>query len=203
MPNKVLLVEGMDEIHVLGALFYAHKLPDEFEMRQEGGIDGLIETLDVIFDERGIKRVGIVVDADDNVEARWASVRGKLRAAGYRKLPARPDPTGTIITQDEKPTVGVWIMPDNRVPGMLEHFVQFLVPAGDTLWPRARKCLEECQDEHRFPAIHFDKAHLHTWLAWQEVPGRPMGQAITLRYLQSDAGHAQIFVSWIQRLFLE
>jgi hypothetical protein len=41
---------------------------------------------------------------------------------------------------------------------------------------------------------------VHTFLAWQEEPGRPMGESITRRYFQIDAPEALNFVEWIRRL---
>src|SRR5436190_24268592 len=35
------------------------------------------------------------------------------------------------------------------------------------------------------------KALIHTWLAWQEKPGRPLGLAITARYFDATASYAQ------------
>lgn len=45
------------------------------------------------------------------------------------------------------------------------------------------------------------KANIHTWLSWQEEPGKPMGQAITKRYLDTSAPHAQQLIDWMRRLF--
>ena len=93
-------------------------------------------------------------------------------------------------------------MPNNQFPGMLEDFIQFLVPAGDPLWARAADCLERIpEQDQRFPKEHQGKAHIHTWLAWQEEPGTPLGLAITKRYLDADAPHAQQLMGWIRRLF--
>lgn len=53
----------------------------------------------------------------------------------------------------------------------------------------------------RFPPAHKIKARLHTWLAWQEEPGKPMGLSITARYLDADALHAQQLIKWLRQLF--
>ena len=45
------------------------------------------------------------------------------------------------------------------------------------------------------------KALIHTWLAWQEDPGTPLGLAVTKRYLDGDHALAQQFVQWLLRLF--
>jgi len=45
------------------------------------------------------------------------------------------------------------------------------------------------------------KAQIHTWLAWQKEPGKPMGQAITKRFFDHTTPHAQQFMDWIRRLY--
>jgi hypothetical protein len=35
----------------------------------------------------------------------------------------------------------------------------------------------------------------------QEEPEKPMGQAITARYLDADAPHVQELIAWIRKLF--
>jgi hypothetical protein len=45
------------------------------------------------------------------------------------------------------------------------------------------------------------KANIHTWLAWQEEPGKPMGQAITAKYLNPKSKQAELFVNWLRALF--
>ena len=42
---------------------------------------------------------------------------------------------------------------------------------------------------------------IHTWLAWQDDPGRPFGQAVTKRYFDSDGPHVQGLLDWLTRLF--
>jgi hypothetical protein len=93
-------------------------------------------------------------------------------------------------------------MPDNRVPGMMEDFISFLVPSGDLLWPLAVDVLQRViETNRRFPPTHKPKALIHTWLAWQRKPGTPTGRAITNRYLDANAPHAQQLMDWIRQLF--
>jgi hypothetical protein len=142
------------------------------------------------------------VDADTNLKSRWDSLRNILLKAGYSLIPVDPLPDGTIIQQEDRPVVGVWLMPDNKLPGMLEDFISFLIPHGDQLWVRAAECLKGVPEEHRrFSPNHLAKAHIHTWLAWQEEPGTPLGLAITKRYLDAEALHARKLIDWIRRLF--
>ena len=53
----------------------------------------------------------------------------------------------------------------------------------------------------RFKEAHVAKARIHTWLAWQEEPGKPLGQAITKKFFDSSAPQAQQFIDWIRNLF--
>ena len=109
---------------------------------------------------------------------------------------------GTIVEQMDLPGVGIWLMPDNTVPGTLEHFIAFLVDRNDPLWERAKDCVEQIPEaSRRFPVIHLLKAHIHTWLAWQKEPGVPFGLAITMKYLDAEEAHAQQFIAWLHRLF--
>ena len=204
MADKaVLLVEGKDDEHVFYALLNFHGVPDAFRIKDKQGIDNLLGTLDVELLASELERLGIVVDADIDVASRWRRITGILTVSGYSNIPILPNPAGTIIVEVGRPTVGVWIMPDNSIPGMLEHFVRFLVPPNDPLWDRAVRCIDNVpENERSFPPQHLIKAQLHTWLAWQTEPGAPLGLAITKRYLEADAVHAHGLINWIRRLFI-
>jgi hypothetical protein len=209
MSNKrLLLVEGHDDIYVLCNLFERHNVPECFAVVERNGIERLLETLPNDLRTPDLERLGIVVDANTDIEARWAQVRNILIGAGNGNVPHVPDPAGTIIDLEHTETerllrVGVWLMPDNHLPGMLENFVAFLVPPDDALWPYAEDCLQRLPEpQPRFRLQHFTKAHLHTWLAWQEDPGTPMGLAITKGYLNAEGTQVQQLVDWIRRLFV-
>ena len=117
-------------------------------------------------------------------------------------MPPEPDPAGTVVRQEGLPTVGLWLMPDNSMPGMLEDFIQMLVPPGDTLWSRATAAADAIAvAERRYPPSLHGKAQIYTWLAWQAEPGRPYGTAITARYLDASRPSGQAFVAWAAQLF--
>jgi hypothetical protein len=214
--KHTLLVEGWDDQYVLRNLLKANHIssviaqrdfvkPENIAIIGKEGINSLLNSLAVIVNDEDLERLGIVVDADVNLDARWSSLRNILLRFGTANLPPRPTPTGTIFTLEQplrQITIGIWLMPDNSLPGMLEDFVSFLVPDGDTLWQRAIRCVVEIPEaERRFPAAQQRKAELHTWLAWQKEPGTPLGLAVTAGYFKANAPHAQQFVNWVQRLF--
>jgi hypothetical protein len=96
-------------------------------------------------------------------------------------------------------------MPNNQLPGILEDFIAHLIPEGDLLASRVEACLQEIEREglNYYNLAHRAKAFIHTWLAWQENPGLPMGQAITAHVLDPNEPLAVTFVDWLNRLFVQ
>lgn len=197
----VLLVEGKDDEHVIKNLFRHHNVTQPVHIKEKQGIDNLLETLGVEIDGSDLERLGIIVDADTNISSRWTQITNILKNAGYTDVPKLPDRSGTVVKEIGRPVIGIWLMPDNSLPGMLENFISFLIPQSDNLWGRAKQVVEEIPDaERRFPVQHAIKAQIHTWLAWQKKPGKPLGLAITSHYLDAEASHAKKFIDWINKL---
>ena len=212
-PN-LLLVEVKDDLHVIQNLWLARRgAAGLFDVEWPRGIDPgsggketLLASLPWQLNREKLERLGIVLDADESLKSTWDAVAGRLRGAGY-SLPSFPHTEGMVLDHPsgDGPRVGVWVMPDNRLPGMLEDFVRLLIPDGDALAPEAERALQviEGQGLQRYASQHRPKAFVHTWLAWQEEPGKPMGLAIAKRYLDPASPQADVFVAWLCRLFLE
>lgn len=206
-----LLVEGKDDCYVISNLCQERNLPEIFSViiadeneKKEGGIEIVLDILPRKLKEQNLQILGIMVDADQNLAARWQAISNKLKESGYQNIPKFPPPEGWIDTQPELPKIGVWLMPNNQLPGMLEDFVKYLIPDGDLLLPKAEFILQEIEKKGLncySPEYAHAKALIHTWLAWQKKPGKPMGQSITARVLQSDTAIASQFVDWLNRLF--
>lgn len=150
-----------------------------------------------------VEVIGVVIDADPDLDARWNSIKYNLKKLGY-DVPLLPTIGGTIIEGKERnPTIGIWLMPDNNATGMLEDFVKYLIPENDMLLKETDRILVEIEERqlHKYNPIHKSKAQIHTWLAWQEDPGTPMGLAITKSYLNTNTELCQQFVEWLNQLF--
>jgi len=205
LPFK-LLVEGKDDLFVVASIRDKHRLDDNFEIIDCQGVDKIADqlTAQILRQRPTVDVIGVLLDADADLQARWDSIRQVLLGKSYQ-VTASPDSNGTLITGDGRnPTIGIWLMPDNETtPGMLEHFVEQLIPADDRLHVQAQHIIAtiEQQGINRYPLIHQKKALIHTWLAWQEEPGKPMGTAITATYLNHDADLCLRFVAWLNRLF--
>ncbi|MDR2813101.1 MAG: hypothetical protein LBB79_00370 [Prevotellaceae bacterium] len=199
--TKKLLVEGNDDRHVMLALRDRHNLPKDFDVIDCGGIDNLEKRIPVTFKVSGIEAVGIIIDADENLQLRWSALRSRLSAAGFDM----PDslPKAGLIVENDLYRAGLWIMPDNNASGMLEDFVSLLIPKNDALLPVVQSTLSsiEAQKLNKYALAHKSKAAIHTWLAWQETPGTPIGLSITKKYLTATDAACQAFVEWIKKLF--
>lgn len=195
----LLLVEGNDDLHVCASLFRRHGIPYNFSTQNSGGIRRLLDSLPVRLKASNICRLGVVVDADTGVDQRWRQLRSILLEAKFLDLPGWPSAEGTITENEAGLRVGVWVMPNNALPGKLEDFVALMVPDGDPLWLYARSCINHLP-ERRFRDADSMKSLVHTWLAWQRDPGTPMGLAITRKYLETDGPEARRFLTWIRRL---
>ncbi len=218
--RNVLLVEGMDDAHVFYHLVTRHNIPCSMltgfrrppalesslevsiTIKPKQGLGELLEAIEGELVGSEIRRLGVVVDADEGADRRWRRLREILLKAGYGQIPNRPGEGGTLVTERDKPTLGIWIMPDNCLPGKLENFIEFLIPEEDGLWSRAQDAVNQIPPEQRrFQEAARVKAQVHTWLAWQAEPGTPLGLAITRRYLDADAPHAKRLLAWLRQLF--
>ena len=199
--DKVLIVEGSDDAHTLRNLLMRHGMDKGFSLLDGNGYENIRQSLGTRLKAGNEQQLGLLVDADSSLTDRWVSLRDVLLHSGYDSVPASPEASGTIIHQPERTTIGIWLMPDNQQPGMLEDFAASLLPPDDVLWPRAERAVREIPEHERRFGIHHSKAVLHTWLAWQEEPGKPIGQAITKNFLNPDAELAQRLVAWTRLLF--
>lgn len=177
---------------------------------------GIVPLLDII-EPRIINgrttHCAIIVDADADVdnralqlEARWQSLTHHLILSGVpsETIPVQPLQNGTLVRAiqiDRSISVGVWLMPNNQVTGMLEDFLGLLItsPAQQQLWQYVSQTQLNIPQEMRFfTEAHESKAKIHAWLAWQDEPGRPLGQSVTYNYIDSNHPQVDIFVNWLR-----
>ncbi len=199
---KVLLVEGDDDCHVVWALCKKHEVPETFSVYDCGSDDKLLRSLNALIQRPEKEIIGVVIDVDQpDVRSRWQSIRDKLKNHLY-VFPDAPEPDGTIIEGvEDKPHLGFWLMPNNIDPGMLEDFCRQLAP--DDAIAFAEQCVTEAKEKllATFKDVHRSKAVVHTYLAWQDEPGKPLGQSITAKALEPETVIAKTFANWLTRLF--
>ncbi len=201
--EHIVLVEGKNDGHLISALCKYFDVPsDVFGVYECGSDRKAIQRLNALINGSVQKKtIGIVIDADaPSLASKWESISSRLRENGY-DLPARPERGGTILYQADKPTIGIWLMPDNDADGMLEDFCLRLAPKEAI--DHAIACVESAHSKGHtnFTPTHKSKAAIHTYLAWQDEPGMPMGQAISKKALDPEQDIAKVFHDFLILLF--
>lgn len=211
-----LIVEGDNDMHALTNLCLKRGLKNplgyegghkfnEF-IKKGDGIESALKVLKASLDEISLTNIGIVVDADEiGAEGRWQSIRNVL-AEKYQPetLDAAEAQTGPkYISENGMPFIGIWVMPDNMNVGFLEHFLSHLIPADQLVWSHAISTVDDLYTKsfNILTAAKKAKAELHTWLAWQEEPGKPFGIALKAGYFDHQSPAADHFVDWFTQTF--
>lgn len=215
-PRK-LLVEGQTDKRVIPYLMEANGIAWEDSTGQPTvtikPMDGVEEILkpgavEAELAATGLEALGVIVDANGDAHKRWNQLRRHCDSA----IPGLPEvlPEGGVITAGRQnpagrniPRFGVWIMPDNRLTGMLEDFLlQFVRNDSKELLDLAHHCTKEAKNQGApYKSPHFAKARLHTWLAWQDEPGKQLHEAVHHRLLDPTKPQCQPFVEWFRALF--
>lgn len=203
-PDR-LIVEGSDDLHSVAHLLARHGVDWDSAgarvplIKHVGGIEELLRLAPVAA-TASYERVGIVLDADIALMDQWRRLGDRLASVGL-VLPVDPDRSGTIVSGVRLGSrFGVWVMPDNTSPGRLEHFLQTLIPDGDSCWAFARNATATAR-RSGCPITDNLKSAIHAWLAWQAEPGLPFGTALRAQIFRHDSPLALDFVAWFQRLF--
>lgn len=215
LPNR-LLVEGKDEQFLMPQLLERLGLVwGEWNQRslwpaeivELGGIDQLLskDTISTELKTPNLERLGIIVDADENIFGRWQRIRDEAGKV-VSNIPDQIDPNGFVIHNPNEIRFGVWIMPDNINRGMLESFLLSTCLNINTNPMRyvQNYCDNVPRQEHSDfykSATHRDKAIIHSWLAVQDPPGQQMHTAILAKTLQPNSATARPFLEWFCRLF--
>lgn len=205
-PFKIL-VEGPDDKFVIANLRERNHLEDNFFIKDCGSVEKAIEVFRISINQQASKnkRLGIVIDADTNLPGRWQRITQILTESNRYKAPKELPSNGLMLhpIDPDDPIIGVWIMPDNNLNGMLEDFLAMLAVNDQTLFKEAELILTgiETKGIHKYKKTHRSKALIHTFLAWQEEPGVSMGNAIAKSYLQADSEMGISFTNWIKDLF--
>lgn len=199
---RVVLTEGKNDAHLILQLCVYFDVPSTFGFYDCNGDDKVLKRLNgLLISSEPPEIIGVIIDADaPNLRSRWQSVSEILVNHGYEP-PVAPHAGGTILHSEGKPSVGVWLMPDNVTDGMLEDFCARLAP--ENFINYASTCVTQAQGAGvtTFRTPHLAKAIVHTYLAWQDEPGLPLGLAVKSRALNPENDIAHKFHDFLLNLF--
>lgn len=211
-PNpRRLLVEGRDEQRLIPELIERNGIiwgntrdAAIVDIEEFDGIKNLLKAgvIEAEIKASGLQQLGILVDADDDPAIRWNSVRDRCLKS-FPNIPSELPADGLIVENQAGLRLGVWILPDNQNSGMLESFLCGMVAeSGDTIYQHAVACVTNAKAMGApFLPVHEEKARIHTWLAWQNPPGRQMHDAIIQKILIANSVSSRLFVEWFRRLY--
>lgn len=201
MPSaRVLLVEGGDEEHFLREWRKRIGTLPDFDVRRRQGFSDVIKGISSALKESGRVAVGAVLDANGDVESRWAEISAQLKVSNTG-IPEHPDPNGTVWISPLSIRIGIWLMPDNQSPGEFEHFVRKLIPNDDDALSLAdRYVADVVAVKMKFETAKMTKAQIRAWLAVQREPGL-LGQAVRTGDLDLTAETLRDFQGWLERTF--
>lgn len=226
-----LWVEGPDDKHVLLHVLSAHGLSvdelDETSSRPRPREDLLYVGVTRSANWQGIRNrivampanegdvEGFVFDMDspEHGDRPWPSIRIALegRLPG-EAVPALPPDEGWVALTTTTPRVGVWAMPRGARDGGLEDFLWDGVSPEHPLRSVVEAAVRDAERVHpdlrrdggssgRLPSAWRPKARVHTWLALQAEPGRPLGLAWKTKVFAHGTESEQALVAWVKRLF--
>ena len=211
-----LIVEGNDAIP-LAQLCKLRGLPhpvgyeSEWKFKNDfvapgQGYEKALLVLEEAIRDSNFSNIGMIVDANNaGHSARWQAIRKILSSRLSETVLQEADQqTGPKVSQETGlPKVGIWIMPDNKNEGYLEHFLTRLISPKDPLWDYTEDILDKLrvQPFNEITPAKSGKAQLHTWLAWKKDPGRPFGQALSAGYFDVQSPVADEFIAWFGETF--
>ena len=147
-PSSMLLVEGRDDKFVVKHLLERHGFEPPFAIAPKDGFSALLKSIYGEVSVSGRSVLGILADANDNIDSRWQSISHQLKRADCQ-VPNNLNPAGNVFSGPRGISVGVWLMPNNQRSGELENFVHDMIPANDPILPRARRYVDEIPEENR------------------------------------------------------
>ena len=203
----VLYVEGEGDYFFTKELSEKHDAHHGWSINRKNGFSSVMKAAKTAITKRGGSTVGIMVDADIDINARWENISrhfGSPEVTLHRQvnLPKFPIHGGTIIDgENGMPRVGIWVMPDNASSGELEDFLVRMIRPADPIWPKSKKYIDGIPQHKRRFGDKVDRAQLYAWLATCQKPPY-IGYAIQNCEFNWNAPNCPPFIDWLNRLFI-
>lgn len=213
LSKRLLLVEGAEELRVIpqlieqatGLPWGEKQQPKLVVIKPTDGVEKLLSPgyIEAELKTSQLHSLGVLLDADTDPAAQWQALRDRCLPS-HPDFPAVPPKQGLVLTLTSGVRLGAWLMPDNEQRGMLETFLLMLRPQTycPKLWQHAEGSVAQAESlGSPWRDAHRDKALIHTFLAWQDPPGRQLHQAVMQKMLDVQAPAAQGFVAWFRLLY--
>jgi hypothetical protein len=180
--NVLLLVEGYDTFAIVMQLLRATGTERSIELRNAGGTDDLVKSLRLLPSLSGFAQVvalGVIRDCEANPNGAFESVQNALRSSGI-PIPAVPREFAS-----GNPQTGVYLLPDNDTPGMLETLLWRAISDHPSV-PCIDDFLSCVTQKTGQPLANIDKSRVYAYIAAREQPQLLPGQAARAGFFPWD-----------------
>lgn len=152
-----------------------------------------------------LSRLGVAVDADSPPNGGFPATQAlATRTLAQFDYTLKATQTAGLVYEhhDGLADVGVWVMPDNQTPGILEDWAQqCLHPQERPLFAHARSAVQTLPEPPKFRPLQRSKAEVATWLAWQTQPGHGLDRAFAEGLFNTDSHGYQQLAAWLNQIF--
>jgi len=195
----VLLLEGTDDCYIIKKFCEDDNIAVNFGFCNCRGDSNLLKQLNAFLLANDKDIIGVILDADNNVDARYQEIKDKVKK--FYTLPKDMPKGGLVHTEKGRPKLGVWIMPNNQDNGALEEFYLTLATDIDTDFIDNVITQAENKKLTSFKSQHRKKVIMHTYFSWQDSPGSPLHASINKIALDNNQNIAKAFSAWLVQLF--
>ena len=208
-----LIVEGNDAIALTQILLkrktppprgYSNpdKYKDEFVISTKG-FNNMPNAVLREIQNTDVKRIGIIIDANSiGAEKRSSTFDEIFTESKFQKIKQRW-PTWAFDKNETQ--ISIYVMPDNKSEGYLEHFFYGIIPSKyNTAKEYASEIVENyySKDKVDIPDVRKQKAKTYAYLSLMDKPGLPFGTAVQAGYFDHNHQLAKELEDWFKHIFV-
>jgi len=191
--NKLLAVEGIDEVNFFDSLF-EHWGTNDADVRDLVGKSQYKTKIPTLIKSTGFSKVeyfGIVRDANNNPRAAFESICNILKKNNL--IPPK-EPNKFYQRKTKKPGLGIYIMPGRNEDGMLEDLCLKLAKENDVL-----ECVDKYIDcvSKKKSLRRVSKRKVQTYLAAMEEIAKDVGTAAKMKYWDFDSSELTVLKKFL------
>lgn len=218
LKEKLLYVEGPNDKWVTISLRqqYGHEEDVVVEAKESCG-QALMAFGLKISNPTTTKRLGLIIDADTDINARYAEITKELRKTSNLSIDVSELANNNGLIKEIKRDsgdiikIGIWIMPNNMKAGRIEDFLFEKIEEDNKLFKQVEPLINTLEQNagkdkdianYMYLPKHRDKAKLHTYMAWSNPPDLSMGMAVKKGFFPVESETEKKFRAWIENLFL-
>lgn len=194
--DKILFVEGQDEVNFFEKFLKKHDIENIQIIQTEGKskFKSIFNTICRLPGFEKIQSFAVIQDADKDACNRFQSICDHLRKNGFKT----PDKVASFTTQG-KPCIGIFIIPGENKPGMLETLCL------STINTNISDCIDQFMDcvqqyNSNTQIKNKDKARCRAYLSTLKEDSKDLGVAAQKGYWNFKSEKFSLLLSFLKEL---